>query len=292
MNASRLGLGTVQFGLPYGVSNARGQVDINEAARILDEAHAAGVRTLDTAAQYGEAEQVLNQLGAAARFDIVTKCPPLGADGSAKSALAAVEQSLKLFAPHRPLGVLMHHASDLDSDEGKKLWDGLQALKRSERIRRVGFSCYFEDAPVARARALAPDMVQLPLSVLDQRPIRSGVLADLSALGVAVHARSVFLQGLLFLKRGQLPESIADAGPAIERARARMMAAGATPVAGALAFALAWPEVERVIVGVTSVAELRELISASEQPLPDLDWRSFALDNDRALTPSRWSAAS
>lgn len=290
MSALRLGLGTAQFGLAYGVSNAAGQVSMEEAERILDAAHEAGIRTLDTAAAYGEAESVLGQLHAGEHFDIVSKTMPLCERGAAQ-ALAGVQRSLDLLGP-KPLAVLLvHHARDLAGDEGARLWDGLVGLREQGRVKRIGFSAYFEDDPVALSRKFAPDVVQLPLSVLDQRPLQSGAMAALAAMKVAVHARSVFLQGLLFLDGSRMPRGIADAAPAIARARDSFSRAGVTPVSAAVAFVMARPEVERVIVGVTKVAELRELIAAAEAPAPDLDWSALALNDQRALTPSLWEAA-
>jgi len=72
----RLILGTVQFGLPYGVSHRGGAVASDEVARILDAAHRAGVRTLDTAAAYGESERVIGSVAAALPFEIVTQDAP------------------------------------------------------------------------------------------------------------------------------------------------------------------------------------------------------------------------
>lgn len=290
MSALRLGLGTVQFGLAYGVSNAGGQVSIEEAERILDAAYVAGIRTLDTAAAYGEAESVLGQIHASEHFDIITKSAPMG-DGGAVQALASVQRSLDLLGPKPLDAVLVHHARNLVGGEGARLWDGLVGLREQGRVKRIGFSAYFEDDPVALARKFAPDLVQLPFSVLDQRPMHSGALAALAGLNVAVHARSVFLQGLLFLDASRMPRGIADVAPAIERARDSFSRAGMTPVSAAVAFVMARPEVERVIVGVTSVAELRDLIAAAEAPAPQLDWSALALDHQRALTPSLWEAA-
>lgn len=290
MTARRLGLGTAQFGLAYGVSNDAGQVSLAEAARILDAAYEAGIRTLDTAAAYGQAEAVLSELRAGERFDIVSKSPPMR-EGGAEQALAAVARSLELLGPKPLDAVLVHHARDLAGDDGAKLWDGLTSLREQGRVKRIGFSAYFEDDVLALARRLQPDLIQLPLSVLDQRPLRSGALAELARMNVAVHARSVFLQGLLFLDTPRLPRAIADVAPAIENTRRSIAGAGATPVNAAVSFVMSRPEVARAIVGVTSVAELNDLIAAAAAPAPKLDWAALAIDHQRALTPSLWGAA-
>ena len=133
--------------------------------------------------------------------------------------------------------------------------------------------------------------MQLPASVLDQRLIQDGVLQDIAALGIEIHLRSIFLQGLLFLPRDGLPQGLAAAGPRLSRIRRTMAEAGADPLQAALSFALARPEAAAVVVGVTSAAELRAILAAAASPAPDLDWDALALDHTLALDPQRWVAA-
>ena len=101
-----------------------------------------------------------------------------------------------------------------------------------------------------------------------------------------VHARSVFLQGLLFLEKP--PEKLRDAAPLLESVRARIAAADTTPLAAALGFVLSRPEVDVAVTGVTALKELEEILAAAGSPLPQLDWSGFALDDARLLTPSLW----
>jgi aryl-alcohol dehydrogenase-like predicted oxidoreductase len=103
---------------------------------------------------------------------------------------------------------------------------------------------------------------------------------------VEVHARSLFLQGLLFLE--DLPEKLRHAEPTLSRVRAELQRAGATPLSAALGFVLSRPEIAFGLVGVTSTAELDQIITAARMPLPALHWASLALDDEMVLTPSLW----
>jgi len=100
-----------------------------------------------------------------------------------------------------------------------------------------------------------------------------------------VHARSLFLQGLLFMD--PLPEKLEYAAPALKAVRARIAAAGTTPLAAALSFVLSRPEVDVAVVGVAALKQIDEIM-ASLAPSPDLDWDACALDDARLLTPSLW----
>jgi aryl-alcohol dehydrogenase-like predicted oxidoreductase len=111
-------------------------------------------------------------------------------------------------------------------------------------------------------------------------------VARLVDLGVEVHARSLFLQGLLFMNPP--PETLKAAAPHLARLRAILNEAGITPLAAALDFVLSRKEVAVGLVGVTSVGELEDILAATHRPLPALDWSQFALKDERILTPSLW----
>jgi aryl-alcohol dehydrogenase-like predicted oxidoreductase len=277
----RLGIGTVQFGQPYGISNTEGQVPRAEVKLILELAARAGIALLDTAANYGEAEAVLggNDLGP---FRIVSKT--LGVQHGVHAVIARVRESVRTLGAVDLL--LVHAAKDLLGPSGTTLWRSLQALKAEGIVGGIGISAYAADDPVMLAERFRPDAMQLPFSLLDQRLLLDGSLARLKALGVEIHARSVFLQGLLFMS--EPPEKLSEAAPMLEKARAEIARAGTTPLAAALGFVLSRPEVDAALVGMTGLPQLKEIITAALLPIPQLDWQACALSNERILTPSLW----
>lgn len=276
----KLGLGTVQFGQAYGVSNRRGQVRSTEVARILTRATESGIRLLDTAANYGEAEAVLARRDTRP-FRIVTKT--IGIRHGVEAVVTRARQSAAALKADT---LLVHAASDLASPDGNALWRALLRLRDDGIFRKIGISVYVADDPVRLAQHFRPDVMQLPFSLLDQRLLANGALPALKGLGVEIHARSLFLQGLLFLE--ELPAKLQPAATHLRRVRNKLAEAGITPLAAALGFVLSRPEIAFGLVGVTSQAELDEIIAAAQKPLPDLDWSSFALDDETVLTPSLW----
>lgn len=286
---TRLALGTAQFGAAYGVSNSRGQVPSGQVRAILEDAAARGVDLLDTAAAYGDAEAVLGRLGPVARpFGIVTKTARLGSDG-VPEVVALVRRSLRLLGRSSLDGLLVHSVADLGASEGDALWGALRALKDEGLVRAIGISAYAEESPLALARRYRPDLMQVAVSMLDQRLIDDGTLAGLADLGVEVHARSVFLQGLVFLETGRLPRSLAHAGPSLAERGHMIALAGTTPLAAALHFVLARPEIARLVVGVTSLPEWRQIAEVAAAPAPDLGWSALALDDPLVLNPALWA---
>ena len=282
----RIALGTVQFGLAYGVSNQSGRTPLPEAAAILDYAMTAGVDTLDTAAAYGDAEAVLAELGARARgFRIISKTARL-AQGL-ENVLARARESVVRLG--RGLdGLLVHSAGDLALPDGPALWADLQQMKARGEVSRIGISAYSTDPILELAERFKPDLMQVPVSVVDQRLHRDGTLAALAAKGVEIHARSLFHQGLIFVDPAKLPPKLAEKRAAIVELQRMIAGSGQSPLALALAFARSVPAIAVAVVGVTHQSELQAIVEASMLPLPVTNFTAFALDDPLLLDPTRW----
>lgn len=293
----KLGLGTVQFGLAYGVTNARGQVSAAEAQAILDAAFTAGIDLLDTAAAYGDSEAVLGRvLGPRSGLRIVSKLPSLTADriGAAEieQCCATVLRSLTLLRRESIYGLLLHRPDDLRKPGAERLVAMLQDLKHAGKVAKVGISAYDRAQIDQTLERFTPDLVQIPVNLLDQRLLQDGTLDRLKGRNVEVHARSAFLQGALLAEPASLPSHFA---PHLERLRAVGAAAeraGLSRLALCLRFVLMQSAIDRVIVGVTTLGELRQILAAAADsaPLP-AGLAALAVDDPRLVNPALWPPA-
>jgi aryl-alcohol dehydrogenase-like predicted oxidoreductase len=285
----RLGLGTAQFGLDYASAGPRGRPPEAECADILAIAARARVSLLD-ASGFGRTEAVIGeQMPRPCPFDVVIRTAR--ADRGPDFVEAEARASLRRLGLQRAYGLLVQSAGDLFGPHGMALWDRLKQLRDEGLVEKIGVSVYASDDPRGVARRFKPDIIQAPASLLDQRLIADGTLASLAGLGVEVHLRSIFLQGLLFLPPHRLPQHLQAASSSVSRVR-RMIAEGRSdPLQAALGWALARPEAARVVVGVTTAAELQALLAAAASPPPDLDWDEMALDDPCALDGARVAAA-
>lgn len=288
-HAPQLCLGTVQFGLPYGITNQTGQVDEVEVRRILDLAAASGISLLDTAQGYGTAETLLGHCWPTdAPRRLISKLP---AGAPLQSWEESLITSLKRLKTPKLDGFLLHRASDLLAPDGAALLDWLEGLRERRLVDRIGVSIYeaseLEGLPLDRLQ-----LVQLPLSVYDQRLIRDGTVDRLQDLGIAVHVRSVLLQGLLLQSPHYWPDYLS---PAFRIHHARWLEhlhqEGLSPLAGALGFVRARKAVEAVLVGVVAGQELAQVLQAWSQveaspPESPPDW---AWESEMDLDPRRWS---
>jgi aryl-alcohol dehydrogenase-like predicted oxidoreductase len=217
---SPLTLGTVQLGLPYGIANASGLPDMQEAAAILDTAWSLGISTFDTARAYGQSEERIGRWRAArprADMTIVTKFSSIPEDAPAGPSIKrSVETSRKALGSLAPDLLLAHRADDLFRPGAI---EALAQLVSGGSIGAFGASAY---SPATAARLLHESPIsalQVPLSIVDRRFVDAGVLEAAREKGVLVFARSAFLQGALLMDVNHLPAHLSALGSVILQLR-------------------------------------------------------------------------
>ena len=278
----KLALGTVQFGLDYGVTNHDGQVAIDEVKNILDYAKDKGIDTLDTASGYGNSEQVLGEVGVN-NYRIITKTTPLknGVDGVIKD----FHQSLDNLNIGQVDGLLIHNIDDVKDKRFGDLFHKLNVLKEEGLINKIGFSTYTPDQVDFLLENFDFDLIQVPFNVFDARLVEGGQLKALKKKNIEIHARSVFLQGVL-LSFDSLSDYFSTWDAQFEQYQEMVREKELSLLEYALNFALKTQELDKILVGVDSVKQLTDIVNAFKS---DVDLKAFKIDDINLLNPSLWN---
>ena len=269
----------------------------SEVEAILARAVEAEFGYIDTAPAYGDAEALVGRhLPSGHSLRIVTKTPAI-ADATIEARhgqllLDSVAASLERLRVDRVHGLLVHQANDLAKPGWQHVVNALAEAQTRGWAGRIGVSVYNSDQLALVESRFAPQLVQLPLNVLDRRPIVSGVLTYLKATGAEIHARSVFLQGLLLMKPSELPDFFLPVRKDIAGLHRCWAEQGRSALAGCLAFALQQPEIDVVIVGVNRGTEFDEIDDVARQSGSVHDCSFVPVVDPVYLDPSRWPAFS
>ncbi|MFC4599644.1 aldo/keto reductase [Cohnella hongkongensis] len=299
---SRMTLGTVQLGMPYGVANPTGQPSAEESCLMIGEALRLGINCLDTASGYGESERVIGQClqGKRDRPAIVTKfaLPREIEKGEVERAIVrSVEASLeRLRVPVLDMAML-HHAGDL-LRQGSEIIRACRNLIRAGCIQAAGVSFGAEPArQFEQIWEYASDPVfegvQVPVNVLDQRLVHSEALRRLQDADKIVFARSVFLQGLLLMNPDRVPAHLTEAGDALQHLQRLSEREGMSVAQLAVSYVRDLPGVHSLVIGAESVDQIRrnsELIEGpplQERIRSELQKRFEAMP-DRLISPQLW----
>jgi len=250
----KITLGTVQFGIQYGISNTHGVPSDNELNSIFIVASKLGIQQLDTAKAYGNAEERIGKLNNS-KFDIITKFPNVDSKEDLELALSESLQELNVSSIY---GYLAHNADVLI--QNPSLWKVLLEAKKDGKIKKIGYSLYTtEQLEQLLDLNCIPDLVQLPYSILDRKFEKQ--LTVLKQLGTEVHVRSVFLQGLYFMNPNELPEKLKPLQDSLAELKNLCMQDNVSVGEVALNYVISNPNIDKLVIGIETAEQLIENIN-------------------------------
>lgn len=281
----KLALGTVQFGVDYGINNDTGKVSDTDS--VLHFAKEKGINTLDTAQAYGNSEEVIGkfiqQNGNA--FNIISKLSPKNIN----SVSSSFKNTLKELHSQSLYG-FMYHNFDTFKQKPESI-ELLKTFKEEGKIKKIGFSLYFPyEAEYLLDNNIECDIVQLPYNIFDRR--FDAVFNRLKQKGVEIHIRSSFLQGLFFMKKDKLPDNFQKVAPKLDTLQ-KISESTQTSIAElCLQYIAKNSNIDKIVVGVDKLADLKENYSALSVPrieqstIDQLD--KLQEDDENIILPINW----
>jgi len=279
--SNKLALGTVQFGLDYGVANHNGQVTKNEARKILDYSKKNNIETLDTASSYGNSEKILGEIGVN-DYEVITKTLPL--NNNIDEVVYNFYKSLENLKEDRVKGLLIHDINDVNNKKFGDLFNKLKSLQSEGLVNKIGFSTYMPEQVDFLLENFDFDLIQLPLNVFDIRLIEGRQLQALKNRDIEVHARSVFLQGLL-VNFNNLPDYFITWKKQFNQYQLLVSENSMSLLEYALNFVLNIQEIDKVLVGVNSESQLKEIIQAVKDRSKI---KAYPINDINLINPNLW----
>ena len=278
---NKLALGTAQFGLDYGITNSEGKVQVEEVELILGCAKENSINTLDTAASYGNSEEVLGSIGIS-DFQIITKTIPL--KNGVDEVIKHFKQSLTFLNKSSVNGLLIHNVNEIEHKNFNTLFKELTELKRQGLVNKIGFSIYTPEQVDFLLKNFDFDLIQVPFNIFDNRLIQGGQLQALNNKGMEVHARSVFLQGVI-LDFNNLSNYFSPWKKEFSIYQETVKDNGLSLLECALNFVLNIREIDKVLVGVNSERQLKEIVQVVKRRS---NLSAYPINDINLLNPSLW----
>ncbi len=279
----KIALGTVQWGMKYGISNKSEIPNDLALKNIFKNANMAGIELLDTASSYGNVENRIGQLSLN-QFDIISK---INTNPNCKSISAQIRGSLKALNLDKLYGVLFHDSNDLI--QNKTLWDQLIQNKKEGKVEKIGYSLY-EPEQLDRLLdfEIFPDLIQLPYNIFDRK--FEPYFPLLKEKGVEIHIRSIFLQGLLFKKSIDLPSSLKKLKPAIDQLQSISKKFNKNILSICLGYVLQKELIDYCILGIDNESQLLEIVNTNKECSEELieEIEKIFISSKDLLNPSTW----
>jgi aryl-alcohol dehydrogenase-like predicted oxidoreductase len=285
-----LAIGTAQFGLDYGISNFSGKVNLDEAKEIIRYAQKSGINTIDTARDYGDSEESIGKCDASS-FNVVTKIGTIigNEDNISNWVELEIESSIKKLRLQKIYGILLHRPHELLLENGDVLYESIMKLKENRLVEKIGVSAYSINDLMKIVDRFNIDIVQLPINIINQDILHSGFLQELKSKNIEIHARSCFLQGLLLMDFNDIPLKFKKWSNIFLDWRDWLDENNINAVQGCLSFINSIDGIDKVVVGVENVNQLKELVYYSNTK-DIITFPNLSCNDINLIDPSNWNS--
>lgn len=295
---NKLCLGTVQFGLDYGINNRTGRPEKETVFNILDAAVDGGIRCFDTSAAYGDSELILGEYISSRmmknNIKIISKLKSYKENAGLLSPADFVEKEIKASLKSLNMdfieGYLLHEPMDFYN---KEILLALNECKKKGLVRNTGISVYEAQHALEAVKSGYIDYIQVPYNLLDRRLVDADFFNTAKQFGVTVFARSVLLQGLLLMDENDIPrhlEGVKKHLKVLDRIAGKY---NLSRFEAAVLFSYETDGVDFVVFGVDNQKQLTEYLALfnkridTGELIEDLN-RGFSDVDEYIISPNLW----
>ena len=258
----KIALGAAQLGGQYGITNTGPKLNVEKIEEIISYAKNKGIKTIDTAINY-DSESYFNDIDLS-DLKINSKLPKV--PSSVKKINEWIKQ--KIYESLENLDIsnincfFLHNPNQLFEKKGEEIWRSLENLKQEKLIKKIGVSIYDPYQLDEIDFLYGFDVIQSPFNLLDRRLQNSGWFKKKEKKGIEVQVRSVFLQGLLLLKKDKLPKEFLKWNKLWEKLDLFLNKNDYSNLDLLLSFIKSFEEIDTIILGIDNLIQLKEIINA------------------------------
>jgi len=283
-------LGSANFNQNYGIN--RNFIKIKEIKKLLRTAFKNKIVTIDTSPLYAKSEKIIGQLNKN-RFKIISKIPKKPTNIRGKNIKYWLTKNAKTSLENLKIRkfecLLLQNASTLLSRDGNEIYKSINSLKNRKLTKKIGISIYDFNILDKILKKFKFDLIQVPLNILDRRLLETKWIKKLKKKKIEVHVRSVFLQGILFLKHDHLPKKIKKLSSYWIVWENWLKKNQLSPLQACLSFIFNQPNLDGIVVGCDNVNQLNQILESKKQKnnfiLPNLNIR-----NKKLIDPREWAS--
>lgn len=289
---SKIGIGSAQFGLNYGVNSSK-KINTSDIKKIFNYLYKNNKKCyIDTSPVYGNAESLIGKnLKKKNQFKIITKTISSNGNKIDKQFIKKLDYnfllSLKRLKQKKIYSIMVHDVNDLFKRNSNLLYDYLLILKKKKLVKKIGVSIYDKKDINKILLKYKFDIIQLPCNIFDQRLIYDGTLDKLKKKNIELHARSIFLQGMLFKKINEIPKNFISLKKKLNLFHSRVNYSKITAQEAAISFVSNLKKFKTLIIGFDDFEQFKNIIENPIRKLP-FKARDLYCRNKKSIDPRLW----
>lgn len=264
----KLSIGTAQFGFKYGICNENGIVKKKEVKKIIKFCKFNKINSIDTAQGYGKSHRVLGSLNLK-NFNVTTKISNIEKQRNKdleSLVTLEIESILKELNVKKVYGLLIHNTNLLNGKIGGNIYKILQKLKKKKKFIKLGVSVYSKKELDIVLKKFKIDIVNLPLSCANQEFCEKNYLLKLKKKHIEIHARSIFLQGLLLSNYKDLPKRFKKNKFFLDWFK-WLEINNYNSLEASLRFVKEFKSIDKIVIGVDNLQQLKKIVKAYKKSI-------------------------
>ena len=267
MKESKLVLGTAQLGADYGIANKEGKPTEKDAFKIMKHAIEKGIFYFDTANCYGNSEIIIGKFlnfynDSRNKINIITKMGSLGNEIINEKIIRKRFFNSLHRLEQESIYCYMVHDFNYVKNNCDLISKTFFKLKNDKQISKIGVSVYEKSQIEFLIKNFDFDLIQIPINIFDQRLLKQDILYNLKKRNIDIYARSIFLQGLIFLNKNKLPLKFKSIRKYLEKINNISLKFNISKEEIALLFINSISEIDKIVIGLGKIEHLKKDIKA------------------------------
>tara|TARA_B100000003_G_C10934696_1_gene372702 strand:+ start:3360 stop:4274 length:915 start_codon:yes stop_codon:yes gene_type:complete len=287
-------LGTANFGNNYGI--LKNKLNLNQISEILKLCFEKNIKIIDSAPAYGNAQKILGNFLHKYnnyKIDLISKTPQIFSEHQIYEKInKSIDITLEFMNLKKINTLLVHNISNFLKVNPRVFAQSLIKLKKEGKVKKIGISIYEVTEFEAVKNFFMPDVVQLPLSIIDQRFLKKKFLENLKKMKCEIHARSIFFQGLLLLNYEEIPKKLSKIKKSLSLVDKLCIEHSISRLKLILNFIHSIDEIDAFLVGIRSKDNLIEILNEMNTlntKKYKICYEKFSLNNPKILDARNWS---
>ena len=184
---------------------------------------------------------------------------------------------------------MFHDENDLKYLKDSKVLEYFLNLKEKNVIKKIGLSIYNFDMLIYNLNNFPIDLIQVPFNIFDKRILNKKLQKIIFRNKIEVHARSVFLQGLLLQDPTSKQKIIKKNKPLFNNWHKFNLYRQKKKIMNCIKFVFQFKEIKKFVFGIDSLNQLKTIVNI----IQEIDYNeklyyNFKLKNKKIIDPRSW----
>ena len=275
--------------LTLGMDLKKKKITTKNIKKIIQFSKKNKIKYLDTAINYDNSNVILSKMNIK-RFNLISKIslPKKNIKDLKNWIIQSVIKERNNLRIKRLYALLFHDTKILKKKKDIiQICEAIDYLKEKKIIKKIGLSIYDPAELDKYFDYYNFEVVQFPLNIFDRRIIDSGWLDKLKKKQVELHARSIFLQGLLLLNKKNLPKKFLKWEKYFRSFDKFVEEKKISKKCACVSFVRNYSKIDKFVIGVNNYQQIREnldLIKLKTIKIPT----HLQVKSQRLINPKFW----